>query len=204
MRPPREGPSKGSGAAKRPVKRPVRVDAAWVEARVGAYLSTRTCPRGHLRRLIVQKIDRALADAEDRSGRESLLTALDEVLDRAERAGLIDDAAWAASRTRRLVERGVSPGVIGGRLASKGVKADVREQAMVDTEAEVGDPMQVAALAYAQRRHLGPWRTRPGPGGAAALAAQYTSDLGKMARAGFPYAVARDVLRSDPGDDGAP
>ena len=186
----------------RPSRTPTTVDSAWVDMRVAAYLGARTCPRDHLRRLIARKIDKALEQAGDRTQRETLLAALEAALDRAERAGLLNDAAWAASRTRRLVERGVAPAVIGGRLASKGIESDVRKQAMVDTEEELGDPMQVSALAYARRRHLGPWRVRheADPDDRAAVTELYESDLGMMARAGFPYAIARAVLRSTPDD----
>ncbi|HYZ60820.1 MAG TPA: RecX family transcriptional regulator [Acetobacteraceae bacterium] len=104
-------------------------------------------------------------------------------------AGAVNDAAFAAARTQRLLRSGRSRRVVSAHLAAKGVTAEIVEQVLPDAEAELA-----AALAYARRRRLGPFRG----GDPDADIAQW--ELGAMARAGFPRAVAERALGTDPAE----
>ncbi|MFT8244759.1 RecX family transcriptional regulator [Roseomonas sp. BN140053] len=103
-------------------------------------------------------------------------------------AGAVDDAAFAASRARRLSRAGRSRRAVAAHLAAKGVApataADTLEAAETDEVA--------AALAHLRRRRQGPFAVNP-PDDAARLKA-----LGALARAGFPRDVAERALELDP------
>lgn len=103
-------------------------------------------------------------------------------------SGVVDDAAYAASRARSLARAGRSRRAIGAHLASKGVAAETAREALPEPEAELA-----AALAYARRRRLGPFR--PISDNPEADADARRREIGALARAGFPQPVATRALR---------
>lgn len=102
-------------------------------------------------------------------------------------SGVVDDAAFAGSRARSLTRAGRSRRAVGAHLASKGVAHAVAQAAMPEPDAELA-----AALAYARRRRLGPFRLQDGDEDTR------RRELGAMARAGFPQPIAQQALRMDP------
>lgn len=100
--------------------------------------------------------DRSLAELERRLAergfspeeRADALAAL-------ERAGLVDDARFAAARARALAERGAGDALIRHALREAGVPADLAEEALRDLEPEAERARRVAA-----RRGSGPRTAR--------------------------------------------
>lgn len=145
-----------------------------------------------LKRVLERRVQR-WARAAAAEGRE---TAEDVAAGRAEAArvaralvvsGMVDDAAFAAARAARLVRAGRSRRAVAAHLAGKGVQAEVAEAALPAAEQELP-----AALAYARRRRLGPFRE-------AGDAEVRLRDLGALARAGFSRDVAERALDMDAG-----
>lgn len=149
-----------------------------------AYFESRTTTRGHLERLLMRRIHRSL---EHHPGDASEMRGwLPPLLDELERMGLLDDRAWAESRLARLRRKGMSARAIRANLREKLVPADLIDELMdIDRQ----DPL-VAGVKYARRRGIGPFRERD-------REARRDKDLGRLARAGFPYDVARRVLDLD-------
>ena len=108
------------------------------------------------------------------------------------RAGVVNDALFAEARARSLTRAGRSRRAVAAHLAGKGVGRDTARDAVPD------DPEQElsAALAYARRRRLGPFRAEP------ADDEQRRRELGALARAGFAQAVALAALRMDADEAG--
>lgn len=102
-------------------------------------------------------------------------------------SGVIDDTAFAGARARNLTRAGRSRRAVGAHLAAKGVAQELVQAALPDPESELA-----AALAYARRRRLGPFRKQE------ADDTTYRKELGALARAGFPQPVAQQALRMDP------
>jgi regulatory protein len=100
--------------------------------------------------------------------------------------GAVNDAAFAASRTRRLVRGGRSRRAVAAHLAGKGVGAEVARAALA---AEETDEL-AAALVLARRRRIGPFRVGEG---------DPLRELGMLARAGFSRAVASEALGMERG-----
>ena len=96
-------------------------------------------------------------------------------------SGAVNDALFAASRARSLHRAGRSRRAIAAHLQARGV--DPALATPPDDPARELD----AALLYAARRRMGPFRALPDP-------AQRAKDLGRLARAGFPAAIANQVL----------
>lgn len=103
-------------------------------------------------------------------------------------AGVVDDAAYAAGRARSLARAGRSRRAIGAHLAMKGVAQAAVQAVLPEPEAELA-----AALAYARRRRLGPFRAALPEG--ADPADVRRRETGALARAGFPQPVAQQALR---------
>ena len=103
----------------------------------------------------------------------------------------MDDAAFAEARARRLLRAGRSRRAVSAHLAAKGVDAGLAERVLPGP----GDEL-AAALAFARRRRIGPFRISPGE-------ADRQRELGALARAGFPRAVAEQALGMEPDDAAA-
>ncbi|MFC3123995.1 regulatory protein RecX [Pseudoroseomonas globiformis] len=103
-------------------------------------------------------------------------------------AGAVDDAAFAASRTRRLNRAGRSRRAIQAHLAGKGVGGETAHAVLEDA---APDDLS-AALAHLRRRRAGPFAATP-PEAEARL-----KTLGALARAGFTRDVAEQALDMSP------
>ncbi len=108
--------------------------------------------------------------------------------------GLVNDAAFATTRAKRMSSGGRSRRAISAHLAQKGVDAaTVREAVSHDAGAELA-----AAIAFARKRRLGPFARDAEEGETRdARRAAERKALGTMARAGFDFGVCERVLRMD-------
>jgi regulatory protein len=157
-------------------------------AHLGRYATT----QAGLRRVLQRRIDRwvrsqpAGGDADQvKAAREAAL----RVVSRLAAVGAVDDAAFAASRAARLVRSGHSRCAIVAHLAARGVdRGTIDKIAADDPEMEFA-----AALKFALRRRIGPFRVRP--------VREDTADreLAVMARAGFARDTVERVLSMDSG-----
>ncbi len=168
----------------RPPKRPT---LQRLQRQATHHLSRYGTTRAHLRRLLIRRVDKARREHPEVDRSEALLW-IDQVLDRCTELGLLDDAAFARSRVAAGLRRGVSPRLLVQRLAAKGVARHLVDEAL----AEHGeDPQLEAARNYVRSRRLGPWRTPE------LRQERAQKDLARLGRAGFSYAVARQVLEED-------
>lgn len=118
----------------------------------------------------------AAASAEARAAARSVVESL-------ARSGVVDDAAFAAARARRLARSGTSRRGIAAHLVRHGLDArDLGEILGEDPESEL-----IAALVFARKRHIGPFRGD-------ARNQDRERELAQFARAGYPAAIARAAL----------
>ncbi|OYV58100.1 MAG: hypothetical protein B7Z71_11125 [Acidocella sp. 21-58-7] len=101
-------------------------------------------------------------------------------LARLKEAGVLNDAAFAASRGKRLTREGKSRRYALAHLVAKGVAAAAAQAALAD------DPARelAAAAAFLRRKRAGPFGAAP-----------ELKVLAAMARLGFSQDVARRALR---------
>jgi regulatory protein len=135
---------------------------------------------------------RAAARAgRDAEGVEAAAAACREsiaaIVARFREVGLVDDAAFAASRARSLSRSGRSRRAIAAHLAAKGVDAATAREALPDD----ADVELDAAIVFARRRRIGPYAREPvDPRGGAAR----QKELATMARAGFGWSTSERAL----------
>ena len=166
------------------------ITPAYLERAALYYLERYGASAEMLRRVLRRRVEtrcRLRGEAPD-----DFSEMIEAVVARALGAGLVDDAAFAAAKVRSLRRRGGSARAIGAKLAAKGVDREVVGAALAEEEDGGEDE---AAFAYARRRRLGPYRA---PG---ARVAARERDLAAMARAGFPFALARRVIDAESEDD---
>ena len=157
-----------------------------LERAARAHLERYAASAAHLRRLLLARVARsARAHGTDP---QAGAAAVEAIVDRLVLAGALDDAAYARLQVRALHRRGGSARAIRWKLAGKGVAPDHIDAALARLTAESGDPELAAALAYARRRRLGPFRP------AAERAARRDKDLAALDRRGFDLEVARRVV----------
>ncbi|MGH7121431.1 MAG: RecX family transcriptional regulator [Acetobacteraceae bacterium] len=129
-----------------------------------------------------EAIDRAVSAAEG---------AARQVVEQLAENGIVDDAAFAAARARRLARSGSSRRHIAAHLARHGVAERDLTAALPD------DPLAelTAALRFARKRHIGPFRAGAPPDRDARR-----RELAAMARAGYSAAIADAALAMPPQD----
>ncbi|WP_201834557.1 regulatory protein RecX [Microvirga zambiensis] len=173
----------------KPLRKPPRkVTPAYLQRAALAYLERYSSSAENLRRVLRRKVDkRCRLRGEDPA---EFSEAIDEVVAKCLRSGLIDDTRYAEARVATLRRRGGSARAIQAKLSAKGVDRAAIAAAL---EGEEGDE-QEAARAFARRRKLGPFR--PGE-----RAPYRDKDLAAMARAGFRFDVARGVIDAEPDED---
>jgi regulatory protein len=187
-------------APRKPRATPPPTEALLREAAL-AYLARYAATERGLLRVLTRRIDAWARSAADPANEGADAAAETARRARAEAAalvrrlaasGAVDDAAFAAARAARLGRAGRSRRAIGAHLAARGVDAETARATLPDDpEAELD-----AALAYARRRRIGPFRAVGAHAPAAAPADPRTRmrEAAALARAGFPAAVARRAL----------
>ena len=152
----------------------------------------------HLRQVLMRRIDRAIrAHGGDRA---EMAAWVEELIVRLTASGALDDARYAFAKAATLRRKGKAPARIRAALRAKGVSA---EDATAATSGELHpadeDAALAAALAYAKRRRLGPFRPKERlPAERREKLARWQKDLAAMIRAGFAYDIARRVFATDP------
>ncbi|MFN3199145.1 MAG: regulatory protein RecX [Bradymonadia bacterium] len=202
---PGDRPEGGSSKARKRKKPRTQVSGPWLERVALAHLQRFSSSRENLRRVLsrrVSKVARAAAYAaeQDEPGtgeaiKEERLAAgaeiIEPLLDRFVEAGLLNDRVYAEGRVRALHRQGHPARAIRARLRAKGVPAELVDE-VLELLAEEDDgglsPDLEAAILRARRKRLGPYRDE------ASRADRRQRDLGALARAGFSFDVARQVI----------
>nr|WP_281411526.1 regulatory protein RecX [Enterovirga sp. DB1703] len=133
---------------------------------------------------MTDKVRRRLGPGEPVAG--EVASTIAEVIQRLAQGGFLDDRSYAEAKVGSLLRRGASLRAVRSKLRGKGVGEETIAAALA------GHSPDELALArrYAERRRLGPWRTRPDP-------KARDRDLASLCRAGFPYAIARAALEPE-------
>jgi regulatory protein len=175
----REGGDESRAGKRRALPR--AVTPAYLERAALAYVARFASSAENLRRVLRRKVERRCRARDEEAG--PFLALVDEVVARTVRGGFVDDRRYAEARAATLRRRGGSARAIAAKLAGKGLARDTVAEVLAGGE----DEELAAAHALARRRRLGPYRT-------AGRAEFREKDLAALARAGFAFAVARQVI----------
>ncbi|GAB4536577.1 MAG: regulatory protein RecX [Roseibium sp.] len=149
------------------------------------YLERYASSEANLRRVLERKVLKACLalglDPAEFSG------IIDTVVETCRRNTLVDDRTYAETKAAGLRRRGGSRRKIEAQLAAKGVDRNTIAAVLANEDRSDDD----AALIFARRRRLGPFR-KTGRG------ERRDKDLAAMCRAGFSFETARRVIDGDP------
>ena len=151
-----------------------------------SYLERYASSAANLKRVLLRRVERAVRAgvAERIEG----IALVDTLVERYRTRGLIDDRTYAEGRVRTLRREGRSRHAIVQRLLAKGVARAEIDDTLARFNADSPNAELAAALSFARRRRLGPYRP------AAVRAANRAKDLAALARGGFSLDTARRVL----------
>lgn len=164
-------------------RRPRKTTPAYLDRAALAYLERFASSAENLRRVLTRKLKRRCRLREEDPA--PFLPLIEQTVEKALRGGLLDDRRYAESRVATLRRRGGSSRLIAARLAAKGVAPDAVAAALSSNDGELAEVE--AAWAFARRRRLGPHREKDRAG-------HREKDLAAMARAGFRFDLARQVV----------
>ena len=153
------------------------------------YLQRFSTSAENLRRVLIRRVERSARIHQ--TDRAEGLAAVDDLIARFRKSGLLDDRAYAEARAKTLRGRGAPSRVIRGKLRQKGVGEDDADAGLAAADEDAGVPDLAAAVNLARRRRLGPFR----PAEDRPIARE--KDLATLARAGFRYDVARRIVDAD-------
>ncbi len=185
-----------------PLKKPPRpVSLAWLQRAALHYLESYASSSENLRRVLRGKLDRRCRARGEEAG--PFLPLVDEVVEKAVAGGYVDDTRYAQAKVASLRRRGGSRRAIAAKLQAKGLDREAIGTALDDIDAQTAAEREsmddsaegdagataegVAALAYARRRRLGPFRLKE-------REERRDRDIAAMMRAGFGYRIAQGVI----------
>ncbi|MFP2925982.1 regulatory protein RecX [Pyxidicoccus sp. 3LG] len=176
-------------AARQP-KRPRKVSPTYLENAALHYLKRYASTQSQLKRVLMRRVDKSLRfHGGDRA---EALGWLDALIAKLVRNNLLNDEAYARTKANSLRASGRSTRVIAQKLRMKGVAAEVVTQKLADATADISD--EDAARIWARKKRLGPFRKN-----ASTREENRQRDLASLARAGFPFGIAKKVIDSDAG-----
>lgn len=145
------------------------------------YLRRYAASEAQLVRVLTRKARRRAKDAGDEA--TDVTTLVRAVVARVVSAGYVDDARLAAAKVASLHRAGKSRRAIRVALRTKGLgeRADEALSAAAPSDED-------AAWTLARKKRLGPFRTP------SSRAERRAKDLAALARAGFPFSVAKAVI----------
>lgn len=191
-RAPRAGYSPSENREPRPPGAPPNAERLY-EAAV-AHLARFAATEVGLRRVLMRRVDRWKRAAEAFGMGDTAAAvaagkqAAAEVAKRLVASGSVDDAAFAASRARRLLRGGKSRRAALAHLAAKGVDSETASAALPE---EAGAELD-AALAFCRRRRVGPF------GPAEPAIEDRRKAMAALARGGYGRDVAERALGMEP------
>lgn len=153
-----------------------------------AYLERYASSAANLRRVLARRAQRA-AEIPGSADPAQARAWIETLIERYRAAGLLNDAAYAEAQARSARRLGRSSRAIGERLKAKGVDRETAARALANADEDAAQPEETAALSFARRRKLGPFRK-------AARREHRERDMAALARAGFSYDIARNVIDS--------
>lgn len=104
--------------------------------------------------------------------------------------GYVDDRAFAEARAAAMTRRGLGAVRVSAALR----QAHVGEEDAAAVAPALEEGAVAAALDFARRRRIGPYAEAP------ADRPLREKQLARMVRAGHPFALARRIVATDPGD----
>ena len=179
----------GKPERKKP-RAPRKVTQQYIENSAAYYLGRFASSKAHLRDLMMKKVHRS--HHHHGTEIEEGAKMVDAMITKFEGLGYLDDAAYAVMRARSFFAKGTPLRGIRFKLSRQGLSEDDIDGALraLEAESEVENLDLAAAFKLARKRRLGPFREPDSE----TRAERREKDLATLARAGFSFDVAQQVI----------
>lgn len=159
------------------------------------YIDRFATSRENLRQVLMRRVQKSNYYHE--TSIQDGIDWIEDILNQLEKAKFINDKAYAEGRAGALHRKGTSLKVIRMKLMEKGISDEDITYALsaLEEETDSENLERDAAIALAKRRRLGPWRLPE------KREEMKEKDLAAMARAGFSYDLARDIIEAETIED---
>ncbi|MCP4039536.1 MAG: RecX family transcriptional regulator [bacterium] len=174
--------ARSSQRAQRAQRGRKRICANTIERWATRHLERYPSSSENLRRVLARRIDRIERECDDRVPEAT--SWIEDAITRMTELGYLDDHRYARQVAEQMRGRGASALRIRHRLSEKGVPWEIGHAVLAGDDDEFE-----AAVRYARRRRLGPFRID-----AEARADRRERDLAALGRSGFSYDVASRVI----------
>lgn len=152
------------------------------------YLQRYSTSAENLRRVLTRRVERsARAHVTDSTNGKKLV---DDIITNYCQVGLLNDQTYATAQITKYHRKGLSIKAIRAKLHAKGVGGDDVDRAINKLETSLANPDIAAAKVIAKRKNLGPYRVLNRTN-------HRQNDLATLARRGFSFIVARQVIDAD-------
>ena len=155
------------------------------------YLERYSSSAENLRRVLERRAIKS-ARTHPEPDMQTIKEWIDALIKRYVEVGLLNDTAYAETKTRSGIERGEAPRVIAMKLAQKGVDKDISESVLEGLAEDFPMPELQAALNMIRKKRIGPYRTDNEK-----HMEKRENDLAQLARAGFSYDTAKRMIDAD-------
>ncbi|MFC3051351.1 regulatory protein RecX [Kordiimonas pumila] len=170
-----------------------KVTEGYLERAALHYLGRFSSTEANLKAVLARKVRRRNEDSAPPSPEQ--MQWIVAVAAKCVRLGYVDDNFYARQRFRGLQLKGKPLRMIAQDLHYKGVPAHIVKAVLDEAQKEEGvNPDMAAAACYARRRRFGPFRRPDTP------PEKIEKEKAAMMRAGFPYALIKQVMDSSVDD----
>ena len=177
-----------ANSGKRRPKVTRKVSATSLENAALYYLGRFATSSENLRQVLERRILRAAKHHD--TDIKACNQLVGDLIQRYLESGILNDGIYAQTQAASMNRRGKSLRAIRARLRQKAVSSDVIDDALAVLAGEVGQLDLAAAIAYARKRRLGPYRSNIGK------PKNPEKELAALARSGFSYALALRILEA--------
>ena len=182
-----------TNSGKRRPKITRKVSATSLENAALYYLGRFATSSENLRQVLERRILRAAKHHD--TDIKACNQLVGDLIQRYLESGILNDGIYAQTQAASMNRRGKSLRAIRARLRQKAVSSDIIDDALAVLAGEVGQLDLAAAIAYARKRRLGPYRrdTRKPE--------NPDNELAALARAGFSYSLALRIVEAQNVDE---
>ena len=157
-------------------KPPRKVSVEYLERAAHYYLERFSTSSANLEKVLKRKIQRRCKLRKEIP--EPFYALIAPLVARYQQSGLLNDESYARAKVQTLRRKGLSKRMVAVKLSEKGIG---RELAAEQIDANETTELE-AAMNLVRRKKLGQKKERR------------AKDLAALARAGFPYAIAKQAL----------
>ena len=170
-------------------REPKKITEKYLKNSALYYLQRYASSSANLKSVLMRRVRRS--SSHHGTSVEEGAELLDGVVAWMEELGLLNDAAFAEAQAASLHRRGTSRRAIRMKLFQKGLGEEDIDAALSVLEVEFENVEFAAAGVFARKRRLGPYRDED------ARKDLYEKDLAALARAGFSYDIAKQVVETE-------